>query len=354
LCSYYVKFIHVAFAAEFFRKLPAVNSRHYGPLYINTLLMQKIAVEKIGTFRGHRDCVYRLEKAEQPHRFFSAAGDGMVVYWDLTQPDQGELFAQIPASVYALHYRKEHQQLWVGQNFSGLHIIDLHTRREIKSVQLTSSAIFAITGHATVVLVATGEGSVVVLDADTFEVRQRLNVSGKSARSISVNPLGNEFAVGYSDNHIRIFDLDTFALKHTIAAHKNSVFTVQYSPDYRFLLSGSRDAHLKIWNAGADYALQESIVAHMYAINHIAYRPDGAHFLTASMDKSIKVWDARTFRLLKVIDRARHAGHGTSVNTLLWTEYQDQIVSGSDDRTLSVWKLHEVNPADREGTEVGS
>jgi WD40 repeat protein len=58
------------------------------------------------------------------------------------------------------------------------------------------------------------------------------------------------------------------------------------------------------------------------------------------MDKSIKVWDAVSFKLLKVIDRARYAGHGTSINKLLWTPYQNQVVSCSDDRSLSVWKLH--------------
>lgn len=57
------------------------------------------------------------------------------------------------------------------------------------------------------------------------------------------------------------------------------------------------------------------------------------------MDKSIKIWEAATFRLLKVIDRARHAGHGTSVNKLLWLEYHDRLISASDDRTVSIWAV---------------
>ncbi|HEU5146590.1 MAG TPA: WD40 repeat domain-containing protein, partial [Chryseosolibacter sp.] len=39
------------------------------------------------------------------------------------------------------------------------------------------------------------------------------------------------------------------------------------------------------------------------------------------------------------IDRARHAGHGTSVNKLLWTQYQDELLSASDDRSISVWQI---------------
>jgi WD40 repeat protein len=156
---------------------------------------------------------------------------------------------------------------------------------------------------------------------------------------LTINPVEREFAAGFSDNSIKIFDLHTFELKKVIEAHTNSVFALKYSPDFRLLLSGSRDARLKIWNVEQDYSLEKEIVAHTFAINNIAFSPDEKLFATCSMDKSIKIWDAVTFKLLKVIDRARHAGHGTSVNKLLWSDYENQIVSGSDDRTISVWKL---------------
>jgi len=59
------------------------------------------------------------------------------------------------------------------------------------------------------------------------------------------------------------------------------------------------------------------------------------------MDKSVKLWDAETFRLLKVVDRARYAGHGTSVNTVCWLDDQT-LISGSDDRTISVWAVQKT------------
>ena len=104
-------------------------------------------------------------------------------------------------------------------------------------------------------------------------------------------------------------------------------------------MSTSRDATLKIWNVEENYTLQESIVAHMYTINHLAYSPNGKYFATCSKDKSIKIWDAQSFRLLKVIDKARHAGHGTSVNKLYWSSYKNQLISCSDDRTISTWDI---------------
>ena len=77
----------------------------------------------------------------------------------------------------------------------------------------------------------------------------------------------------------------------------------------------------------------------MFTINHLAFSPDGRLLATCSMDKSIKLWDADTLALLRVVDRARHAGHGTSVNKLFWPGTQNRLVSCSDDRSLAVWQV---------------
>jgi WD40 repeat protein len=229
--------------------------------------------------------------------------------------------------------------LVVGHNLDGIHIIDWRTRQELYSLQLTKGSIFDIQSYQHRLLIATSEGELIVADGPGRAIKSRIQVSRESARCIAVNAKSGEFAVGSSDNHIRIFDLQTDALKKEWKAHANSVFTLCYSPDGRLLLSGSRDAHLRIWDVTKDYDAVDDIAAHLYAINHITFSPDFKHFVTCSMDKSVKVWDASNGRLLKVIDKARHAGHGTSVNKLLWTSFNNQLISASDDRTISVWEI---------------
>lgn len=303
----------------------------------------KPEVNKINTLTGHRDCVYSLEQANEPNCFFSGAGDGMVVKWDLNNPDNGELIAKVKNSVYSLCHLPNENQLIVGHNFEGLHLIDLATKKEISSSKITDSYIFDIKYCNGQVFAATGDGTIVILSATDLTTLAKLKTSDRSARTIAVCAEKNFWAVGFSDNYIRIFDLRTHKLLLEIPAHTNSVFTLELSKDNRYLLSGSRDAHLKIWDVDAFFEPVESIVAHLYAINSICYSPDKNFFATCSMDKSIKIWDAQRFRLLKVIDRVRHAGHGTSVNKLLWLSYTNYLVSCSDDRTISVWDLKNLN-----------
>jgi len=300
----------------------------------------KVQVQKVHTLTGHRDCVYTLQGSSNNRFFFSGSGDGMVVIWDLANPVEGQLIAKLPNSIYALYHHQESDLLIAGHNYDGIHILDWQNKKEIGSLQLTKAAIFDIQSYGQHLLVATGEGSLVKVDAKSLVVTRTVQSSDRSARTIAVNKTRGEIAVGYSNNNIRIFDWDDLKVKHEWTAHTNSVFTVRYTPDGKFLISGSRDARLKVWDVEAGYLQTAEVVAHLYAINHLDFSPDGKHFVTCSMDKSIKVWDAEKFKLLKVIDRARHAGHGTSVNKVLWTTYQDQLLSASDDRTISVWNIN--------------
>jgi WD40 repeat protein len=301
--------------------------------------MTRVNVKKLHTLTGHSDCVYALQQGSEPNLFFSGAGDGQVVLWDLRKPEAGQLIARLPNSIYALHYLKDSDLLVVGHNYEGVHLLDWRAKKEIGSLKITASFIFDACSLGQDLFVASGDGVVTVVDLTTWAIRRQVKLSEKSARVLAVNPVQGELAVGYSDNSIRVLNLDDLKVKYEWYGHRNSVFTLVYSPDFKTLLSGSRDAHLKAWDAQNGYRQAGGVVAHLYAINHIAYSPDAKHFVTCSLDKSIKVWKADDLTLLKVIDKSRHAGHGTSVNKLLWTPFDHVLLSASDDRTISVWDI---------------
>ena len=300
--------------------------------------MPLVEVNKLKSLTGHKDSLYSLQRLDQ-FRFLSAGGDGMVVAWDLRNPETGQMIVKVPASIYAMNYNAQKQLLVVGQNFSGIHLIDVETKKELRSLKLTTKQIFDIQSTEQWIFVGTGEGELIKLDWD-FNVISRVKLSEKSLRCIAIHPNSEVVALGFSDFTIKILDEGSLEEQTTFKGHDNSVFTLCYHPELPILVSAGRDARLKFWDVDRDYELVEEIVAHMYTINHLTFSADKQHFVTCSMDKSIKVWDSKTFKLLKVIDKARHAGHGTSVNKLLWMEHEETLVSCSDDRTISLWDIN--------------
>lgn len=295
--------------------------------------MNKVSVQKKHLLTGHKDCLYTLVPLNS-QELISAGADGMVVRWNLNDAENGKVIAKVNSSIYAMNRHED--QLLVVENNEGLHVIDLIEHKETKSVKLGQSSYFDIQAIHGNYWIGAGNGEVIVVNPEMV-VLHRNQLSDKSARSLTFIPDRNEVAVGFSDHSIKVLDAETFKKNWEIEAHENSVFSVVTSPDQKFLLSGSRDAHLKIWHTD-NYTLHESVVAHMYAINAIDFSPSGQYFVTCSMDKSVKVWDASSFRLLKVIDKARHAGHATSVNKVKWLS-DSLVASCSDDRSVSIWEL---------------
>ena len=152
-----------------------------------------------------------------------------------------------------------------------------------------------------------GDGKFTRWDLANFRPIESLVLSKKNLRSFDF--FGNICAIASSDSNIYILNTlynDTNVQKIVLNAHQPSVFVVRFSPCGKYLLSGGRDAYLRIWELETNFALYHAIPAHIATINDIQYSPDGKYFATASRDKSIKIWSADAFQLLKVIDNFKN------------------------------------------------
>lgn len=300
-----------------------------------------LAIKKIKQFIGHRNSIYILEKGSEPHLFFSGSGDGLVVEWNLIEDDDPIAIAKNPNQVFSLHHIPEKNLLFIGEMQGGIHVIDLASKKEIHYLLYHQKAIFDLQANDNLLFAASGDGSVSIWSLDNFKLVKQILLSEQNIRSIDFHPNKKEMAVACSDNLIYIIDLKKNQVRQKLSANKNSIFSVKYSPDGKILLSGSRDAHLNIWEVEKNYELRQTFPAHLFTINHIVYSPDGKLFATASRDKTIKIWDSENFKLLKVIDKEKLEGHKNSVNKLLWTNYHNYLISCSDDRAIMVWEIKE-------------
>ena len=296
---------------------------------------------KIATLAGHRDAVYALTGGTGG-AVYSGSADGMVVGWDTTDPTRdGELLARVQNSVYALRHLPELGLLVLGHNFQGIQAIDLSQKQLVHATALPPVAIFEIVFSESRqrLYVALGDGTLAVLTVPDFRLEKLLRLADKSLRCLVLHEGRSELAVGSSDTFTRILDLDSLEVKCLLGESTNSVFSVAYSVDGMRLLTAGRDAQIRTWDVATGYTLTGSVPAHMYTINHLAFSSDGRYLASCSLDKSIKLWDATTLTLLRVLDRARAAGHGTSVNRLVWPGAENRLVSCSDDRSLVVWAV---------------
>jgi len=302
--------------------------------------MPKIEILHNGVLEGHKDAVYALVSGSEPNILFSSGGDGMVIGWDLANKGDGELIARLPSAVYGLQYFADADMMLAGTRFGGLYALDLKTHKQKALIDLKHD-IFKLCylPEQNLVAAACAGGYLYLVQAQTLEIVHQIHPGQASCRCLALSPDGGHLASGWSDGMIRIYDTSDFTEIQSFTAHTPSVFALVYNMAGDKLISGGRDAQIRIWDTTISYIELQKIPAHLFTVNDLIMIPEYNLMASASRDKTAKIWDAENFDLLKVIDRAKLPAHSHSVNKLLWTGYENSLVSAGDDKMIRVWGI---------------
>jgi WD40 repeat protein len=127
-----------------------------------------------------------------------------------------------------------------------------------------------------------------VWDAVTGEQRFKWKQRGW-IRGLKFAPDGKTLAAG-AGRTVKVWDLTTGEERATLAkGHRETIFTLAYSPDGRFLATGSKDGSVRFWDltTGRDRAFRWKIGE----VHALAFAPDGMTAAAGGEHGDIVVWD---------------------------------------------------------------
>jgi len=166
-----------------------------------------------------------------------------------------------------------------------------------------------------------------------------LSGHGEPVIATLFSPDGRYLASGSGDKTVRFWDLSTETPRHVCRGHSNWVLAIQWSPDGNLLASGDKAGHVIIWDPVTGGQKGRTMVGHKQWVTSIAWQPlhlseEGASRKVASSSKDgdVRIWDSVTGQCIKVL-----TGHTSSVTCLRWGG-GDLIYSASQDRTIKVWR----------------
>ncbi|XP_029650818.1 striatin-3 isoform X5 [Octopus sinensis] len=97
----------------------------------------------------------------------------------------------------------------------------------------------------------------------------------------------------HEDRHIRFFDNHTGKMVHSMVAHLDPVTSLAVDPSGLYLLSGSHDCSIRLWNLDSKTCVQE-ITSHRKkfdeSIHDVAFHPSKPYIASAGADAVAKVF----------------------------------------------------------------
>jgi len=130
---------------------------------------------------------------------------------------------------------------------------------------------------------------------------------------------------------IRIYDYKSGKLIRLLKSHTNVINDLSFSPDSRYLISGSSDREAKIWSVDENFSLSDTIKTHtnkVYAVK-IIMKNSRYFAVTAGDDNHIRLYDMQKRREIKSDKR--------SYNLNYLAISPDHIATSGNGREISIY-----------------
>ena len=119
----------------------------------------------------------------------------------------------------------------------------------------------------------------------------------------------------------------------TLASHTADVFAVAWSPDAKWLASGSEDRTLKIWDTTSGNLIR-TLTGHADKVFAVAWSPDGKEIASGSFDGTVKIWDAQSGQELRTLD-----GHAGGIRSVAWSPDNLSLATAGQDLVIKIWDV---------------
>ncbi|KAJ7234945.1 quinon protein alcohol dehydrogenase-like superfamily [Mycena rebaudengoi] len=137
----------------------------------------------------------------------------------------------------------------------------------------------------------------------------------------------------------RIWDVEMHRQVGMLTGHTDLVTSVAFSTDNRWIVSGSRDCTIRIWNAKTHQQTGLPLTGHTTGVLSVMFSPDSQRIVSGAGDGdyTLRVWDAETGQQLG----KDFTAHTRDVTSVAFSPNGTHVVSGSHDRTVRIWSPDE-------------
>lgn len=283
---------------------------------------------KSAEMKGHAAPVYAC--VADGSFIYSAAGDRFVTRWDPVTGLQDDFAVRLDSPAYCLESIPKEKLLVAGCTNGTIVAVNITERTLAWEHNFHGKALFSLADCPQQKCFVAGDqdGNLLVISY-SGNLLATFHLDCGKIRKIRVST--DFLIIACQDGTWRKFELPTLNELVAVEAHKGGVTALCLNPLSNVLITGGKDAFLRIWDLYTNVEIA-AFPAHYQTIYDILAIE--GKLISVSMDKTIKIWNPDEWKVEQRIE-FRQGGHSRSVNGCIAVD--NGFATFSDDKTIRFW-----------------